>query len=188
MEGLGRAVRAIYAINRVVGTAASWLILVSVVVCAFVAIARYAFGFGLIWIQEIYVVAFGLSFMLVAAYAYARDQHVRVDIVQQRWSPKTRAMVEIFCIIVFLLPWTGLVAWAAWPFVKLAWAVREGSSQAGGLQGYYLVKTVILVFAGLMALQGLARIGASLLVINEREDLLPIEAKGVVPRDEVMEG
>lgn len=185
MEALGQAVRFVYAINRVIGTAASWLILVSVVVCAFVAIARYFFGFGQIWIQEVYVVAFGVSFMLVAAYAYARDQHVRVDILKQRWSPKTQAAVEILCVCLFLLPWMALVAWASMPFVNMAWSVREGSPQAGGLQGYYLVKTVILAFAALMALQGLGKIGVGLLILNDRLDLLPKEERGLVPKDEV---
>lgn len=177
MERLARLVRLVYAVNRVIGDIAAWLIFVSVVVCAFVAISRYFFGYGRIWIQEVYIIAFGISFMLMAARAYGLNKHVRVDIVQQRWSAKTKAAVEIFCILVFLLPWVGLVAWAAWPFVKLAWAVNEGSPQANGLPAYYVFKTTILVFAALMALQGLGKIGACVLVLADRPDLLPDDEK-----------
>ncbi|HSA81836.1 MAG TPA: hypothetical protein VLE23_13555, partial [Geminicoccaceae bacterium] len=50
-----------------------------------------------------------------------------------------------------------LIAWVAWPYVASAWAVREGSQEGSlGIPGVYLLKSVILVFAGLVALQGLA--------------------------------
>ena len=70
---------------------------VTVLVCAAVAVLRYGFGFGFgrIWLQELYVSAFGVCFMLGAARAYAEDAHIRIDILSHRWSPRTRAAVEL---------------------------------------------------------------------------------------------
>ena len=60
-------------------------------------------------------------------------------------------------MLVFLLPTCALIAWVAWPYVAAAWAVREGSPEGSlGIQGVYLLKSIILVFAALLALQGVA--------------------------------
>ena len=179
MRALARFVRLVEGLTRAVGEVAAWLILVVVGVCAVVAVARYGFGFGRIWLQELYVVAFGVSFMLMAARAYAEDAHIRIDILSRRWTPRTRALVELAGGALLLLPWLAVVAWASWPFVRLSWMVREPSSQAGGLPAFYLVKAVIPLFAALLLLQGLAAMARGLLVLGRRADLLPPRPRGV---------
>lgn len=173
MPSLAAFVRIVDAVNRLVGRTAAWLMLATVLICAAVALGRYLFGFGRIWLQELYVVCFAVSFMLVAAYAYAADQHIRIEILHARWSLRTRAVVEILGCTLFLIPWLLLVTWSSWPFVRLSWLVREPSAQPGGLPGLYLIKSVIPVFAGLMLLQALAVIGRNLLLLAGRTDLLP---------------
>jgi TRAP-type mannitol/chloroaromatic compound transport system permease small subunit len=165
MRGLTRLVRVIEALSRAAGTLAASLILVTVFTCAAVAILRYGMGFGRIWLQELYVVAFGVGFMLMAARTYAENDHIRIDILSRRWSPRTRAWIELLGCLLLLLPWLGVLAWASWPFVRLAWLVREPSPQAGGLPGFYLVKSVIPLFALLLGLQALATIGRSILTL-----------------------
>jgi TRAP-type mannitol/chloroaromatic compound transport system permease small subunit len=183
MHLVAALVRFAYGLNRIVAHAAAWLIFASVLICTFVAVARYLFGFGRIWTQELYVVAFGVSFMLIAAYAYAIDAHVRVDIVLKSLSERRRAMIEILGVLVFLMPWLFLVAWSSRAFVEMAWRVAEGSPQPGGLPGFYLVKTVIPIFCLLLFIQGLGKIGASMLILQGRRDLLPGEEQ-VRPADD----
>lgn len=178
MRALAGLVRAVDGLNRAAGGLAGWLLLACVLICAFVAIARYAFAFGRIWLQELYVVLFGLAFMLAAAWAYGRDAHVRVDLLWSRWSPRTRAAVELVGVVLFLLPWTIVLAWSARGFVALSWAVREPSPQAGGLPGLYLVKTAIPLTALLLLLQGLAAAARSFLLLAGRPDLLPPPVTG----------
>jgi TRAP-type mannitol/chloroaromatic compound transport system permease small subunit len=173
VRALAHLVRVAEAITRGVGGAASWLVLVTVLVCAAVAVLRYGFGYGRIWLQELYVSAFGVCFMLVAARAYADDAHIRIDILSRRWSPRTRALVELAGGALLLAPWLAVVAWASRPFLRLSWMVREPSPQAGGLPALYLLKAVIPLFAALLLLQGLAAMARSLLVLCRREDLLP---------------
>ncbi len=173
MQALARLVRLIESFNRAIGEVAAWLALVTVSVCAAVAILRYGYGLGRIWLQELYVVAFGASFMLMAPRAYAEDAHIRIDVLSHRWGARTRAGVELFGCVAFLIPWLLVIGWASWPFVRLSWLVHEPSPQAGGLPGYYLVKSIIPVFAFLMLLQALAVIGRSLLTLAGRDQLLP---------------
>jgi TRAP-type mannitol/chloroaromatic compound transport system permease small subunit len=176
MSALAAFVRAVDALNRLIAHAASWLILATVLICAAVALGRYLLGFGRIWLQELYVVCFALAFLLVAAHAYARDEHIRIEVLSRRWSPRTRALVEIAGCLVFLVPWLLLVLWSSWPFVRLSWLVREPSAQPGGLPGIYLVKSAIPLFAGLLLLQALATVGRRSLFLAGRLDLLPERA------------
>lgn len=173
MRALASFVRLAEAVTRGVGWVASWLVAVAAVVCAAVAMLRYGLGFGRIWMQELYVVAFGVGFMLVAARAYAEDAHIRIDVLSRAWSPRRRAVAELVGCALLLLPWLAVVAWTSLPFLRLSWLLREPSPQAGGLPGLYLVKTVIPVFAALLALQGLAAMARAALVLAGREDLLP---------------
>lgn len=178
MRALVGFVRLVDGLNRAVGRLAGWLLFGSVFICAFVAIARYGFAFGRIWLQELYVVLFGVGFMLAAGWTYARDAHVRVDIFWRRWSARTRARIELLGVLLFLIPWLLVLLWSSRGFVALAWSVREPSPQAGGLPGLYLVKTVIPLAALLLLLQGLAALARSLLELAGRTDLLPPPAGG----------
>ena len=169
MPALATFVRLVDALNRVIGRSAAWLILATVLICAAVALGRYLLGFGRIWLQELYVVCFAVSFMLVAPLAYQSDQHIRIEVLHQRFGPRARAWIEILGCVLFLIPWLALVAWSSLPFVRLAWLVREPSAQPGGLDGIYLVKAVIPLFALLMLLQALAAIGRRLLLLMGQE-------------------
>jgi TRAP-type mannitol/chloroaromatic compound transport system permease small subunit len=181
MTALAAFVRLADGLNRLIGRGAAWLILATVLVCAGVALSRYLLGFGRIWLQELYVVCFAVSFMLIAAYAYQTDAHIRIEVLHQRWSPRVRAWVEIAGCVLFLIPWLALVFWSSLPFVRLSWLVREPSAQPGGLPGLYLVKTVIPVFAGLMLLQALAVVGRKVLFLAGRDDLLPSSSEEPPP-------
>lgn len=181
MPVLAAFVRFADGLNRLIGRSAAWLILATVLICAGVALGRYLLGFGRIWLQELYVVCFAVSFMLIAPYAYATDTHIRIEILHQRLSPRARAWVEIAGCVLFLVPWVLLVLWSSLPFVRLSWLVREPSAQPGGLPGIYLVKAVIPLFAGLMLVQALAAIGRRLLLLAGRADLLPAPADAAGP-------
>jgi TRAP-type mannitol/chloroaromatic compound transport system permease small subunit len=171
--GLAGLVRHVERFNRAIGEVAAWLVLAVVLVCAAVALLRYGLGFGRIWLQELYVVLFGVSFLLASPRAYAEDAHIRIDVLSERFSHRTKALVELLGCALFLVPWLLVVAWSSWPFVRLSWLVREPSPQSGGLPGLYVVKTAIPLFAVLMLLQTAAVMARSLLVLLSRDDLLP---------------
>lgn len=155
-------------LGRAVAGLAAVLVLVAVLLCAAVAIGRYAFGFGRVWMQELYVVAAGVSFMLMAARVHGEDGHVRVDIVSRRWSGRQRALVDLIGNLLLLAPWTLVLLWSSWGFVRLSWQVLEPSAQAGGLPGLFLVKTVIPLAALLLLLEALAGALKAALVLAGR--------------------
>ena len=173
MRALAAYIRMAEAINRFASLFAAALVIPTVLICAGVALARYGFSVGRVWLQELYVVCFGVSFMLAAGWIYAIDGHIRVDVMQARFSPRTRAAIEIFGNVAFVLPWIALTLWAAKGFVAISWQVLERSPQADGLPFIYLVKAVIPLAMVLLALQSLAVIARNILFLARREELLP---------------
>lgn len=170
MRALEAFVRTVDALGRAVGGLAAVLVLLAVLLCAAVAIGRYALGFGRVWMQELYVVAAGVSFMLMTARVHGEDGHVRVDIVSRRWGPGARALVELLGNLLLVVPWCLLVLWSSWGFVRLSWQVLEPSAQAGGLPGLFLVKTVIPLAALLLLLEALAGAARAGLALAGRPD------------------
>jgi TRAP-type mannitol/chloroaromatic compound transport system permease small subunit len=173
MRALVGLVRFGEALNGLVGRAAAWLTLATVLICAAVVGLRYAFGIGHIWMQELYVWTHAAAFMLGAGYTFMMNKHVRVDVVYERRSPRTRAWLDLVSTVLFLFPWVAVLTWFAWPYVIASWEIWETSSQVGGMPGLYVMKTIILVFAALMLLQGLVVMARSALVISGNADLVP---------------
>jgi len=99
----------------------------------------------------------------------AHDQSHPSDVLPR----DARAWIEIAGCALFLTPWLVLLLWSSLPFVRLSWRVLEPSAQPGGLQGLYLVKSLLPLFAVLMLLQALAVIGRKTLFLAGRSDLLP---------------
>jgi TRAP-type mannitol/chloroaromatic compound transport system permease small subunit len=165
---------AIDRMNDAVGRWLSWFVIASVALCALTALLRYVLNVGFVWMQELYVALFGLNFMLAAGYAYRLDRHVRIDIYYNRMSRRGRAWVDTAGVLVFLMPWLALVVWATIPFVELSLSVLEPSGQSGGLPGFFVLKSAILVFALLLGAQGLAVLSRGILVLAGRDDLLPV--------------
>ncbi|NBN65333.1 TRAP transporter small permease subunit [Pannonibacter tanglangensis] len=151
-----RVARALSGLNHAVGHAVSWLMLAIVLVQFGVVILRYVFGTGSIWVQEGIIYMFGFLFLLSAGYSLALDGHVRVDIFYRDAAARTKALVDCAGSILFLLPMCAVILWQSWPFVMMSWMIREGSRETSGLPALYLLKAAILLYAGLLALQGVA--------------------------------
>jgi len=157
MTSLLRLARMTDRFNDWLGRSIAWLALAMVLVQFVVVVMRYVFGLGSVKLQESIVYLHAIVFMVGAGYTLLHNGHVRCDIFYAAATPRTKAWVDLLGVAVFLLPTCALIAWVAWPYVGAAWAVREGSPEGSlGLPAVFLLKTVILVFAGLLALQGVA--------------------------------
>jgi TRAP-type mannitol/chloroaromatic compound transport system permease small subunit len=127
------------------------------VVVQFVVVGmRYVFGVPSIFLQESIVYMHALIFMIGAGYTLLHDGHVRIDIFYGDATPKRRAVVNLAGVLILLLPISVMIWYVSWNYVSMAWMSREGSVEVSGIQGIYLLKTVILVFATLVAVQGIS--------------------------------
>lgn len=173
MAYLAILMRVINRINIIVGHTFSWLAVGIFAVCFWVVIERYFFGNTRLWMQDLYVWMNGAMFTAVAAFALFRNDHVRVDIFFRSASTRTKAIMDLIGVLIFLLPFMYVVWIYAYPNVMRSWARFEASANVGGMPGLYLLRSFILVFAGLVALQGVAMLIRSVLILARREDLIP---------------
>ncbi|HEU5445173.1 MAG TPA: TRAP transporter small permease subunit [Pseudolabrys sp.] len=140
-----------------VGRVAAWLILVVVLLQFALVVARYLFGLGSIWLSETVIYAHAAVFMLAAAWTLRAEGHVRVDIFYVEASTRTRALIDLAGAILLLLPFMLVLLWLSVPYAARSWAILEHSQEASGLPLVFVLRTLIPVFAVLMALQGVAQ-------------------------------
>lgn len=138
------------------GRLIAWLTLAMVLATVAVVVLRYAFGQGLIWLQESVNWMHSLVFLLGAAYTLKADEHVRVDVFYRGFSARRRALVDLAGTILLLWPLCAFLIVESWPYVAGSWRVAERSREAGGLPMLYLLKAAIPLMAVLLALQGAA--------------------------------
>jgi TRAP-type mannitol/chloroaromatic compound transport system permease small subunit len=157
-SGAAGLVRAIDRFNRWAYRLAGWLTLALTALVFAIVVLRYAANTGSVALQEAALYLHALIFMLAAAHALPRGEHVRVDVLSARFSDRTRAQVERFGTVCLLLPFAGFLLFISWEYVGRAWAVRERSMEPGGLPLVFVLKTLIPVLAVQLILQGLAEL------------------------------
>ena len=142
------------AIAEHTGRAAMWLVIVMALVQFTVVILRYVFGLNFIAMQESITYMHGAVFLLAAGYAFLTDDHVRVDIFYREAPPRRKALVNLAGVYLFLFPFCLLILWTSAPYAAQAWSVREGSTEQSGIQGVFLLKSLIPLFAALLTMAG----------------------------------
>ncbi|MBF0589544.1 MAG: TRAP transporter small permease subunit [Magnetococcales bacterium] len=159
-------------LNEWIGRTVSWLTLAMVLVTFAVVVLRYWFQVGWIAMQESITYMHATLFMLGAAYTLRHGGHVRVDILYRKWSPQRQAWVDLLGTLLLLMPMSLFILWISWSYVASSWSLHEGSREAGGLDGVWLLKGIILLMPLLLALQGVVRLGQCWRVIRGLDDAL----------------
>ncbi len=173
MRFLAGIAASICAVNLIIGRTFAWLSLAIVVVCFTVVVQRYLFSVSYLWMQDLYIWLNGAMFTAVAGFALLRDDHVRVDIFYRPAKLRTRAVIDLIGSVIFLLPVTWIIYLYSMPFVLRAWSYQEASANVGGMPGLFILKSFIILFAALVALQGIAMIIRSVLVLSGNAQLVP---------------
>jgi TRAP-type mannitol/chloroaromatic compound transport system permease small subunit len=149
---------AIDRVNQLFGKLASIMILLSCVVSAGNALLRYGLDVSNNWPLELQWYLFAAAVMLGASYTLKRNEHVRVDLIYSQLSDRGRVWVDIFGLVLFLMPACLLFTWLSWTTLFYpSWLVTEHSLNAGGLPRYPIKLIVPLGFF-MLSLQGLSEI------------------------------
>lgn len=130
-------------------------------------VARYFFKSSSIGMQELEWHFFSSMFMLGIAYTLHAEGHVRVDIFYEKWSEKTRAIVDIVGVVVFLLPFCGLILWYGHGFALESFRLGETSGDPGGLPYRWIIKSMIPASACCLALSGIGLLLKDLIKLSQ---------------------
>lgn len=141
-----------------IGRAMSWVWLVLLAIIVFNVVLRYVFGEGRIEFEEIQWHLYSAGFLLGLSYAYQQDAHIRVDVLHERLSPAAQAWIELYGILLLLLPFVLLVLIFAVPFVWSSYELAEVSQSPGGLPFRWLIKGALPIGFGLLLLAAISRL------------------------------
>lgn len=151
-----RILAVIDAVSEWSGKLVSVLIVIIMAILLLEVALRFAFNAPTIWIHELSMHMFGVYSVIAGAYVLLHDQHVKVDIIYLRFSPRTRAIIDsvtyllFFLFIGILLRYGIMIAWRA---VEL----RQAVSPSPWGSPIWPTKLAVPVAAFLMLLQGLAQ-------------------------------
>jgi len=151
-----RLVRTIDRFTDLTGLCVALLNLPLVVVVAYEVILRYAFNAPTIWAFELTYQLYAAVFMLGAAYALHKGAHIRTDFFFEKWSLRTKGLIDSVAYLVFFFPSFAVFfvvsAQEAWH----AYDIAERSEQTPWRPLLWPFKTIVPLTCLLLLVQGVS--------------------------------
>ena len=148
---LNRLEKAFDRVKQILGKVMSLLLVLMVFNVFYDVIMRYFFHNSSVAMQELEWHLFSVIILFGISVALLDEGHVRVDFLYDRFSEKTKALINITGTICFLIPLALLVFFGSLEFVWDAFEIKEISEDPGGLHYRWLIKGMIpLSFAVLI--------------------------------------
>lgn len=138
---------------KYIGNFTALVLIALVLLVVYDATARYLFSTGSIALQELEWHLFDIIIMFGIAYTLNQNSHVRVDIFYASYSEKTKRIIDVISSLFFILPFSFLVIYISVDFVSLSYLQNETSSNPGGLEYRFLVKSLLPLSFAFLALQ-----------------------------------
>lgn len=157
-----------------IGEASAWIWLLVLAVVLTNVFSRFVLSRGSIALEELSWHLFGAALMLALAYAVVRDDHVRVDVLREKFTLRSQAITELLAILILALPVVLLMIDALIPFAYQAFIYNERSQAPSGLPHRFVFKSVLPLGLALVALALFSRATrCSTLLLNFPRALTP---------------
>jgi len=150
--------RRIDAVLTWIGHSTSWLWLILLATIILNVILRYVFGEGRIEFEEFQWHLYSTGFLLGIGYTFQVDGHVRVDVLQERLPDRIKAWLELYGILLCVLPFTALILIFTTSFVQISYELGEISPSPGGLPYRWLIKSMLFIGFVLLLMAAISRL------------------------------
>ena len=155
-SGLIRTVRVIDKFTDITGTWIAWLNVPLVLAVTWEVAARYLFNAPTIWSFDVTYMLYGTIFMLGAAYALLKGAHIRTDFFFERWSIRTKAIIDSTAYLVFFFPAIITFLVVSWAEGFYAFQIGETSEQTPWRPILWPFKLVVPLTCLLLLVQGIS--------------------------------
>lgn len=170
-----RFLRVIDSMSYWTGHIVSFAILGATVAIITEIIMRYGLGRPTTWGFELPLYFAAASYLLGGAYAQIDDSHVRVDLIQSRWSPRGKAWVDLLVTWPVFMLGLGILAYASfnWTMTAYITGVTSGSRWDPPL---WPVRALVPLGSAMLVLQGLATIVRDVRTIRNVQEITADES------------
>jgi len=156
--GLIKTVRMIDKFTDTTGTWVAWLNMPLVAVVAYEVFARYVFHAPTIWSFDLTYMFYGTIFMLGAAFALHKGAHIRTDFFYEKWSVKTKGIIDATSYIVFFFPSIVMLLWISGGEAWYAFDIKETSEQTPWRPILWPYKSVVPLTCVFLLIQGVSEL------------------------------
>ncbi|MDC8442662.1 TRAP transporter small permease subunit [Halomonas aquamarina] len=163
MERIDKINYTISLINKGIG---KWLVSYFILFIAFILlyeiVARYVFSSSTVWASELSQMLFGAYVILSGGFLLADKGHIKVDIIYSRFSPRTRAAIDVITSFLFFM--------FAFVLLKEGWAfavdslIRMETSNSAWNPPVWPIKLLIPVGIILLLIQGIVKLVEDVLI------------------------
>ena len=153
---LSKTIRVIDKFTDTTGTWVAWLNIPLMLAVSWEVGARYLFNAPTIWSFDVTYMLYGTIFMLGAAYALHKGAHIRTDFFFEKWSTRTKGVIDSIAYIVFFFPsiFTFLIVSGAEGWY--AFEIGETSEQTPWRPILWPFKWVVPLACLLLLIQGVS--------------------------------
>lgn len=156
-------------LNKSVGHAFAWCIVILTLGVSYEVFVRYALRDPTSWAFDLSYILYGALFIMAGAYTLSRGGHVRADVFSRRWRPRTQASLEIFLYVIFFYPGVLALVIAGWGYAHESFVIREVSVNSPVGVPIWPLKMLIPAAGVLLTLQGIAEMLRAVLCLREGE-------------------
>lgn len=157
--------RALDGFVKGVGDLVSWLWVLLVGVIVVNVTMRYVFGQGYISLEEAQWHLYAVGWLVGLSYCVQSDSHIRIDILHERFSPKTKAWIDFVGILLFLIPYTFIVLRYSPSFIEYSFTTNEVSDAPGGLPYRWVIKGTMWIAYFVLLVAAVSRLSRAATMI-----------------------
>ena len=151
-----------------IGKAFSWLIVPLVLSLCYEVFARYVLGQPTIWAFDITYMLMAAIFLTAAAYTLAENRHIRIDVFYGKFSPTTKAWVDLIGYAVLFLPVIALLSYFSVGNVIESIRKSETSDLSPWHPVMWPFRAAIALCFCLLFIQGMCEVLKSILMLSNK--------------------
>ncbi len=166
-----RIVHVIDSINDTVGMGIRWLITIMILATTYEVFMRYFFNSPTSWAHTLVEIVGGIVICVGWGYVHKVRGHVRIDIIYEHLSPRTQAILDVVCAILFFFPLVILLIYMSSQWVEMSIVQGEKWDVSFWEPPKWPSRLALVVGVALLGLQGIAQLLRDIHFLRRGEQL-----------------
>ncbi len=137
--------------------------------------SRYVLNDPTIWALDTTTYAFGALFMLAGSYALQQGAHVRTDMLWDKFSDRTKGIIDCCAFLLLFLPTMAILTWSSWDDFIYSMSINEKSNSGAWQPVIWPLRAIIPLSCAMLFLQGCSELMKSFWAVRSGKLLVKHE-------------